>query len=378
VVAVLSPGQGSQAPGMLLPWLELPGATETVARWSDLVELDLVAAGTSWSAADIRDTAVAQPLLTAAALLSAGALLGESVPDAVCGHSIGELPALAVAGVLTDDEAISLAGLRGRAMAAATRLAVTGMAAVLGGDAEDVLAAAALHGLEVATVNVAGQVVLGGPAAFLDAFAADPPAGARVRRLDVAGAFHTSAMAAARGPFDQALAALDPKPPRAAVIGNRDGAVVTNGRDALDRLGEQLTSAVRFDVCLTTLATLGFEGVVELAPGGTLTALAKRALPDVDRVALTTPDDLPTARALLHHTGEHQPVAWRALPSPENGVVDPLLEAGTPVAAGTALAVVSGRSGASTVHAPAAGTLTEWLVSAGDPVRQGQLLAVLS
>jgi [acyl-carrier-protein] S-malonyltransferase len=363
---------------MLLPWLDLPGAGETVARWSDLADVDLVAAGTTWSDEEIRDTAVAQPLLTAAALLSARALLGESVPDAVCGHSIGELPALAIAGVLTDDEVLALAGLRGRAMAAATRLASTGMVAVLGGEPDDVLAAAVRHGLEVATVNVAGQVVLGGPVTSLDAFGAEPPARARVRRLDVAGAFHTSAMAVARVPFDQALAALHPKPPRAAVIGNRDGAVVTDGRDALDRLGEQLTSAVRFDLCLTTLATLGVEGVVELAPGGTLTALAKRALPDVERVALTTPDDLPTARALLHHTGEHQPVAWRVLPSPENGVVDPLLAAGTPVDAGTALAVVSGRSGASTVHAPAAGTLTEWLVSAGDPVRQGQLLAVLS
>lgn len=378
MVAVLSPGQGSQSSGMLASWLELPGATDTVLRWSELAGLDLLAAGTAWTDDQIRDTAVAQPLLTAAALLSARALLGESVPDAVCGHSIGELPALAVAGVLSDDEAMSLAALRGRAMAAATRLVPTGMVAVLGGDPDDVRASGALHGLELATVNVAGQVVLGGPTNALDAFAASPPKGARVRRLDVAGAFHTSAMAAAREPFDAALEALHPKPPRTSVIGNRDGCVVTDGRDALDRLGEQLTSAVRFDLCLTTLATAGVHGVVELAPGGTLTALAKRALPDVDRVALKRPDDLPPARALLHHAGEHQPVDWRALPSPGNGVVDPLLAAGSAVAAGTPLAVVSGRTGASTVHAPAAGTVTEWLVSAGDPVRQGQLLAVFA
>ena len=378
MVAVLSPGQGSQCAGMLLPWLDLPGARQTLTRWSALIDVDLIAAGTSWSDDQIRDTAVAQPLLTAAALLSARALLGESVPDAVCGHSIGELPVLAVARVLTDDEAVGLAGQRGRAMAAATGLAPTGMVAVLGGDADDVRAAAALHGLETATVNVAGQVVLGGPHRSLEAFAAHPPAGARVRRLDVAGAFHTSAMATARAPFGAALTALAPQPPRAAVIGNRDGGVVTDGRDALDRLAQQLTSAVRFDLCLTTLAALGVEGVIELAPGGTLTALAKRALPGVEHLALRTPDDLPAARALLHHAGEHQPVAWRALPSPENGVVDPLLAAGAAVTAGTALAVVSGRSGASTVRAPTAGTLSEWLISAGDPVRQGQLLAVLS
>ncbi|GAC1442141.1 MAG: ACP S-malonyltransferase [Mycobacteriales bacterium] len=378
MVAILSPGQGSQTAGMLLPWLELPDAPEILARWSALVDVDLLAAGTSWGDDQIRDTAVAQPLLTAAALLTARALLGDSVPDAVCGHSVGELPALAIAGVITDDEAIALAGLRGRAMAAATRLNPSGMAAVLGGDAAMVLVTATRHGLELATVNVAGQAVFGGPAAALDALVADPPAGTRVRRLDVAGAFHTSAMATAGAAFDSALAALKPRPPQTAVIGNRDGAVVTDGRDGLDRLGQQLTTAVRFDLCLTTLASLGVQSVIELAPGGTLTALAKRALPGVDLIALKTPDDLPAARALLHHAGEHQPVRWRALPSPNSGVIDPLLIAGTAVAAGEALAVVSGRGGASTVHAPTAGTLTEWLVAAGDPVREGQLLAVLS
>ncbi|MCU1589773.1 MAG: acyl transferase domain protein [Frankiales bacterium] len=378
MVALLSPGQGSQHAGMLTPWLALPAAVETVARWSEIADLDLAAAGTTWSDEVIRDTAVAQPLLTAAALLSARALLGDAMPDAVCGHSIGELPALAVAGVLTDDQAIALAARRGRAMSAATTLAATGMSAVLGGDADVVLAAAAQHGLQVATVNVTGQVVLGGPVAALDALAADPPAGARIRRLDVAGAFHTSAMAPAVAELTAALDALSPAPPRTTVIGNRDGAVVSDGREALQRLGEQLTHAVRFDLCLETLRGLGISGAIELAPGGTLTAVAKRALPGVELVALRTPDDLPAARALLHHAGEHTPVAWRALPSPDSGVVDRLVAVGDAVLAGAPIAVVSGRSGASTVVAPVPGTVTEWLVTAGDPVRAGQLLAVLT
>jgi [acyl-carrier-protein] S-malonyltransferase len=252
------------------------------------------------------------------------------------------------------------------------------MAAVLGGDADAVRTAAAQHGLEVATVNVTGQVVLGGSVAALDALAAAPPAGARVRRLDVAGAFHTSAMAPARGDFDAALHALSPAAPHTTVIANRDGAIVSDGREALDRLGDQLTSAVRFDLCLETLATLGVHGVIELAPGGTLTAVAKRALPGVELVALRTPDDLPAARALLHPAGEHLPVGWRALPSPDSGIVDQLIRLGDSVDVGTPVAVVSGRSGASTIVAPVPGTLTEWLVTAGDPVRAGQLLAVLS
>jgi [acyl-carrier-protein] S-malonyltransferase len=363
---------------MLAPWLTLPAAADTVARWSELAALDLAAAGTTWSDDAIRDTAVAQPLLTAAALLSARALLGDTMPDVVCGHSIGELPALAVAGVLTDDEAIALAAVRGRAMSAATKLSPTGMAAVLGGDSDEVLAVAGRLGLEVATVNVAGQVVLGGPVGALDALAADPPAGARIRLLDVAGAFHTAAMTPAVSEFTAALDAIAPSPPRTQVIANRDGALVTDGRDALNRLADQLTSAVLFDLCLATLAGLGVNGVIELAPGGTLTALAKRALPGVDLVALRTPDDLPAARGLLQHAGEHTPVGWRALPSPESGIVDRLLELGDAVTEGTPVAVVSGRSGASTVVAPVTGTVTEWLVSAGDPVRAGQLLAVVS
>lgn len=378
MVALLFPGQGSQSAGMLAPWLELAGTADRLERWSHLADLDLVAAGTTWTAEQIRDTAVAQPLLTAAALISARALLGEQLPDVVCGHSIGELPALAVAGVLTDDEVVELAAIRGRAMAAATRRTPTGMAAVLGGVANEVLDAVTCHGLSVATVNVQGQVVVGGPVAALEALVASPPPGSRVRLLEVAGAFHTAAMAPARDQFDRALAALSPQPPRAAVLANRDGAVVTAGREALDRLGEQLTSAVRFDLCLTSLAAREVGAVIEVAPGGTLTALAKRALPAVELVALRSPADLPAARALLHHAGEHTPVAWQALPSPDSGIVDPVASVGSAVIAGAPVAVVSGRGGASTVVAPRDGTVTEWLVSPGDPVRVGQLLAVLS
>ena len=202
VPLLLSPGQGSQSAGMLAPWLELPGAPETVQRWSERTGLDLVALGTSASADEVRPTEVAQPLLTAVALLSGRALLGataegEGVPDLVCGHSIGELSALALAGVLSDDDAVALAARRGALMAQAAAVRPTGMAAVLGGTVEpDDLRAA---GLELATVNVAGQVVVGGPVEALDAWTA--PAGARVRRLDVAGAFHTSAMAPAVDDF---------------------------------------------------------------------------------------------------------------------------------------------------------------------------------
>ena len=218
---LLSPGQGAQSPGMLTPWLALPGADATLTRWSQLAGLDLVGLGVSADAEEVRRTEVAQPLLTAVALLSGRALLAGATPEAVCGHSVGELSALALAGVLSDDEAVVLAAARGRLMAAAAAERPTGMTAVLGGvlDPEDLAGA----GLELATVNAAGQVVVGGSLDALDAWC--PPQGARVRRLPVAGAFHTSAMAPAVAGFTQLVDALQPRDARCDVVANADGAV---------------------------------------------------------------------------------------------------------------------------------------------------------
>lgn len=283
---------------MLLPWLDLSGARERLAAWSDRTGLDLLRLGTSGSADEVRDTAVAQPLLTAAALLTADAVLSGSVPDAVCGHSIGELSALAVAGVLSPDDAVALSATRGAAMAEAAAARPTGMSAVLGGDLAQVREAVTAAGLQVATVNVAGQVVVGGDRAVLAAFAADPPPGARVRPLEVAGAFHTPAMASASDALEQAVRDLRPTAPRCPVVANADGAVVTDPDELLARLVGQLTGPVRFDLCLATLADLGATAAVELAPGGTLAGLAKRALPGAALVALKSPDDLAAARAL--------------------------------------------------------------------------------
>jgi [acyl-carrier-protein] S-malonyltransferase len=276
---------------MLLPWLAVPGAAADLATWSDATGLDLLRLGTSADADEIRDTAVAQPLLTAAALLSWRSL--GATPDVVCGHSVGELAALAVAGVIGTTQAVTLAAERGRAMAAAAAAAPTGMVATLGGDAPVVEAAAHALGLEAATVNVAGQTVYGGPVAALDELAALQPGGARVRRLETAGAFHTSAMLPAVPRLQELVAAIEPSEPQCDVIANADGAVVTSGRELLDRLVGQLTGPVRFDLCLATIRQLQPSALVELAPAGTLAALAKRALPGVPLTALKAPSDLP-------------------------------------------------------------------------------------
>ena len=285
MLLLLSPGQGSQSSGLLRPWLALPGARESLSTWSDLTGLDLLELGTEACDDVVRRTEITQPLLTAAALLSGRALLSGAAPDLVCGHSVGELSALALAGVLTDDEAVVLAARRGAAMARAAAERPTGMTAVLGGvlDEEAVRAA----GLEVATVNATGQVVVGGPVEALDSFAAP---GARLRRLDVAGAFHTRAMASAASELASLVADLAPRTAVCDVIANADGARLRDGRELLDRLVVQLTRPVRFDLCLA--ATDGATAVVELAPGGVLTALVKRALPGLPCTALKTADDL--------------------------------------------------------------------------------------
>lgn len=274
---------------MLTPWLDAPGARATVERWSERTGLDLTALGTTASADQVRATDVAQPLLTAVALLSGRALLDGGTPTAVCGHSIGELSALALAGVMSDDDAVALAAGRGALMAQAAAARPTTMAAVLGGSVdEDDLAAA---GLEIATINVPGQVVVGGPVDALQAWT--PPAGARVRPLDVAGAFHTSAMAPAVEGFRALVEQVDAADARCDVVANGDGAVLRDGRELMRRLVGQLTSPVRFDLCLRALAPQEGQAATEayeLAPAGVLAGMAKRAGIPVHTV--TTPADL--------------------------------------------------------------------------------------
>lgn len=294
VLVLVAPGQGAQTPGFLTPWLELPGLADRLSAWSDVVELDLIAYGTTADADAIRDTAVAQPLLVAAALAAAEALGGKA--DLLAGHSVGELAAAALAGVITPEQALTLVRERGRAMAKAAAVTETGMTAVLGG--VDVLEALDKHGLTPANINGAGQVVAGGTLEQLAAFKEEPPARARLIPLSVAGAFHTVHMAPAVEELRKAAEGLTPQDPGVKLLSNADGAVVTSGAAFVERLINQVSNPVRWDLCMETMAAEGVTAMVELLPGGTLTGLAKRALKGVATVALKTPDDLDAAREL--------------------------------------------------------------------------------
>jgi [acyl-carrier-protein] S-malonyltransferase len=311
VLAIVCPGQGSQTPGFLTPWLEIPAVRARLESLSEVAGLDLMAHGTTSDADTIRDTAVAQPLIVAAGLASVPALFGDtatpgsiaSVVDVTAGHSVGEITAAAFAGVLADADAMAFVRERGRGMAAASAVTPTGMSAVLGGDPDEVAATLQRHGLTPANANGAGQVVAAGTLDQLAAFAAEPPARARVIPLQVAGAFHTTHMAPAVEALGQQARGFTTSTPSVALVSNADGAVVRDGAEVLSRLVSQVSNPVRWDLCMETLADLGVTGLIELPPAGTLVGLAKRGLKGVEALALKTPDDLEAAQRMLHEHG---------------------------------------------------------------------------
>ncbi|BEK86419.1 ACP S-malonyltransferase [Nocardia seriolae] len=300
MIALLAPGQGSQTPGMLTPWLELPGTADRVALWSKAAGLDLLRLGTTATAEEIVDTAVTQPLVVAAALLAFAEIPQDSLPadTVVAGHSVGEFAAAAVAGVISADDAVALAAIRGAEMAKACALKPTGMSAVLGGDEAAVLARLEELGLVPANRNAVGQIVAAGKLEALEALAANPPEKARVRALPVAGAFHTAFMAPAQDAVAEAIAKIAPSEPVRTLLSNFDGQPVSSGQDAIDKLAAQVTRPVRWDLCTETIRAAGVSAVAELPSAGTLVGIAKRELKGTPNLALKTPADLPALAEL--------------------------------------------------------------------------------
>jgi [acyl-carrier-protein] S-malonyltransferase len=296
VLALLAPGQGSQTPGMLAAWLELPGAAERLDAWSDISGLDLARLGTTATAEEITDTAVTQPLVVAATLLAheelsrRGLLAGKDA--VVAGHSVGEIAAYAIAGVISADDAVRLAATRGSEMAKACALEPTGMSAVLGGDESDVLARLDALDLVPANRNAAGQIVAAGALSALDKLAEDPPEKARVRKLATAGAFHTHFMASATEGYAGAAQGVTTGEPTATLLSNADGQPVASAADAMTKLVSQLTNPVRWDLCTETMRQLNVTAIVEFPPAGTLAGIAKRELRGVPTHAVKSPAEL--------------------------------------------------------------------------------------
>lgn len=301
MLVIVCPGQGAQKPGFLAPWLELPGVPDRLAQLSDAAGLDLALHGTQSDADTIRDTAVAQPLLVAAGILAGDALATDGSPsaDLLAGHSVGEVTAAALAGVLSATDAMRLVSVRARAMAEAAAAVPTSMAAVVGGERSEVLAAIDAHGLAPANINGAAQVVAAGSVEGIAALAAEPPTRARVIPLQVAGAFHTRYMESAREALQAFVPELSPADPSVPLVSNAGGRILTSGAAYVGLLVDQVSSPVDWAACMETFRDHGVTALLELAPAGTLTGLAKRELKGIELQGLNTPADLDAARALV-------------------------------------------------------------------------------
>ena len=295
MLAIIAPGQGSQTPGMFNSWIQDPFLKGLLVSWSDAIGLDLLHLGTVADAEEIKDTANAQPLIVAASLLGAHAL-GIKNFAVTSGHSVGELAAAALSGAISESDALRIVRTRGLEMAKAAATSPSGMSAILGGDRAEVLAAIAALKLVAANDNGAGQIVAAGDLQALGSLNENPPVGARVRALAVAGAFHTDFMQPAVEPLRALVTTVPTHPVVIQVISNKDGQVVSDGAEVLNRIVNQIANPVRWDLCMETLKSLGVTGVIELPPAGTLVGLLKRAASEIETFALKSADDLDAAR----------------------------------------------------------------------------------
>ena len=384
MLVLVAPGQGAQTPGFLKPWLDVPGVADRLTWWSAVADLDLIHYGTEADAETIRDTAIAQPLLVAAGIAAAVCVFphpadGFRLVGAAAGHSVGELTAAAGTGAITAESAMALVRERGRAMAAAAKLTETSMIAILGGDRDEVLAKLAEYNITPANINGAGQIVAAGTVGQLEVLRADPPAKAKLIQLSVAGAFHTEHMAPAVDRMRQLAKGVSTRDPRVRYLSNRDGQVVHSGREMVDRIVNQIANPVRWDLCMETMRELGVTGILEVPPAGTLTGLAKRALPGVETFALKTPDDLDAAHAFVEKHGAvannplNESPTWRLLVAPFGGTVKRgAAQAGHELAIGEVVGAIASRREEQSLTADHGGTVLEWLVEDGDPVSPGQ------
>lgn len=298
MLAILCPGQGSQKPGFLAPWLEVEGVSERLTALGTAADLDLIHYGTEADEETIKDTAIAQPLIVAAGIVAGELLLTERVREERllwAGHSVGEITAAALSGVLTPEDAMRFIKVRASGMAKAAAAEPTGMSAVIGGSEDEVRAAIEAAGLTAANANGGGQIVAAGSIADLEAFAENPPAKTRVIPLKVAGAFHTSYMRPAVADLQELAHDLSPDEPVTTLLSNKDGKPVTSGAAAVQSLVDQVTRPVRWDLCMQTMQEAGVDQLVELTPAGTLIGLAKRGMKGVPGTALNTPDQLEDA-----------------------------------------------------------------------------------
>jgi [acyl-carrier-protein] S-malonyltransferase len=303
MLVILCPGQGSQKPGFLNEWLELPQYRSQLEEFSETISLDLIKHGKLSDEETIRDTAVAQPLIVAASIASANLLNLKNV-SGFAGHSVGELSAASLAGIISNNDAMQLVNVRAKAMAKAAASSEQSMAAILGGDQDTVIAKLTELGLSGANYNGAGQIVAAGSKSGIQELVSSPPEGAKVIPLSVAGAFHTEFMAPAVEELEAFTKTLAVSDPQLSIWSNQAGQQVTSGSDFINLLVGQVANSVRWDLCMSAMVAAGVTGVIEVSPAGTLAGLAKRGMPGVEIVALKSPADLEAANSLIERLGK--------------------------------------------------------------------------
>ena len=387
MLAIVAPGQGAQTPGFLNPWVESARVRDLLSWWSAVAEVDLIRLGTTADADEIKDTANAQPLIVAAGLVGALSLFPHpsdafNKVGVTAGHSVGELTAAAGARAITAESAMVIVRERGKEMAKASALTPTGMSAILGGERAAVLSAISALGLTAANDNGAGQIVAAGDLKALAKLGDNPPDGARVRALSVAGAFLTSYMQPALDRLTMLSRSVTVRDPRTKLLSNKDGAVVHHGREALDRIVGQISNPVRWDLCMETMVDLGVTAVIEVPPAGTLIGLIKRAMPGVETLALKTPEDIPAAMDLIARHGKPSSIddqpTWRLVIAPFSGTFKIIEnELGGNLKPGTVVGHVENRREKVDLIAEHGGTIIEFLAEDGDPVSPGQPLVRL-
>jgi [acyl-carrier-protein] S-malonyltransferase len=266
LITLLFPGQGSQTPDMRALVAE---------RCPELLERCLELVGEDPFARVDESTRFQQPAIFCASIAGWRGLPGDLEPGAAAGHSLGELAALAAAGVLGVDEALELVILRGRLMAEADDRG--SMIALVGADADEAAQVAEAAGLTVANDNAPGQTVLAGDRASFDrAEEVADGLGKRTIRLPVAGAFHSPSMAPAVAPFRAALDEVELREPRFTVYSCASAQPFADVRDELARA---LIRPVRWRETFTALKDAGTTRFIEVGPGKILAGLAKRIVP---------------------------------------------------------------------------------------------------
>lgn len=389
MLAFTFPGQGSQKPGMGQPWVDHP-SWELVADASQIADRDIEKLLLDADAEELklpRNTQLATFMLSMV-VLDAVERVGIE-PTVAAGHSLGEYTALAAVGALSLEDGVRIVTIRGEAMQDAADLRPGTMLAILGLDDDDADAACrrADGDAWVANYNAPGQIVIAGePSALERASVAAKELGAkRVMALPVGGAFHTPFMAPARDRLREAIATAAIHELEIPVFANIDARSHQSAADWPALLSAQLVSPVRWRQTVQNMADAGVNTLIELGPGNVLTGLAKRIVPDVRALAISTPDDVdrlvevlnggaprPLARA---HEGEHLSMTVRMVVSPAAGIFTPLVD----IVGGSMVKVAGllGHVGETEVRSGFAGTVNGMLAVSGERVTAGQPIAWL-